>query len=276
MRCFGVVPWFEARAAAAGRGHPRARGAGRGAGAAGAIRIAVPRLPRIANFDDLDPLRGRARRRARGRAAGGGAAGGCGSRDPAGLQGDARRSRGAARRGLGRRSRGACAARRRRARASAAGCRCWGGGSPIRRASRGRPAEADGLGLLELETTLGGGKRLVEVAGREVASGRAGPGLRDAHRAERPAPALARPMLELGGRAGRRGLGGRAGHGLLPARPVRGRRLPPRVSRTPAARGRVSGVAYEAQVEARARRAGRPSRGGRSTSTGCWRSPRRA
>ena len=53
----GVVPWFEA----AGKlpkedSASLGRWAETGRGAAGAIRIAVPRLPRIANFDDLDPL----------------------------------------------------------------------------------------------------------------------------------------------------------------------------------------------------------------------------
>ncbi|HXP75363.1 MAG TPA: cobyric acid synthase [Stellaceae bacterium] len=56
LGCLGVVPWFErARelpaedALALERMTPPAR--------AGRFRIAVPRLPRIANFDDLDPLR---------------------------------------------------------------------------------------------------------------------------------------------------------------------------------------------------------------------------
>jgi len=56
LECLGVVPWFErARdlpaedALALDRMPAPAR--------AGRFRIAVPRLPRIANFDDLDPLR---------------------------------------------------------------------------------------------------------------------------------------------------------------------------------------------------------------------------
>ena len=56
LACLGVVPWFErARdlpaedALALQRMTAPAR--------AGRFRIAVPRLPRIANFDDLDPLR---------------------------------------------------------------------------------------------------------------------------------------------------------------------------------------------------------------------------
>ena len=82
--CFGVVPWFTAahllpaedsmalatptpalprwrgrgRVRSAGVGHPPPpqTGEGRGGGQS-RIKIAVPRLPHIANFDDLDPLR---------------------------------------------------------------------------------------------------------------------------------------------------------------------------------------------------------------------------
>lgn len=56
LSCLGVVPWFErardlpAEDALALERMPRPARAGR-------FRIAVPRLPRIANFDDLDPLR---------------------------------------------------------------------------------------------------------------------------------------------------------------------------------------------------------------------------
>src|SRR6266851_1394995 len=77
LRCFGVVPYFPAAAALpaedsmalsvpaphpptpAARVPPSSRGRGERAGVRGRdsrIKIAVPLLPRIANFDDLDPL----------------------------------------------------------------------------------------------------------------------------------------------------------------------------------------------------------------------------
>ena len=55
MRSYGVVPWFEHAHLLPAEDVLGLRGAPRRA-ALGAIKIAVPRLPRIANFDDLDPL----------------------------------------------------------------------------------------------------------------------------------------------------------------------------------------------------------------------------
>jgi len=78
LRCFGVVPFFTAAASlpaedslalaalthpALRAGSPLSRTAGEGAERSeagesrGRVRIAVPVFPRIANFDDLDPLR---------------------------------------------------------------------------------------------------------------------------------------------------------------------------------------------------------------------------
>ena len=63
------------------------------------------------------------------------------------------------------------AARRLTSWESAAATRCWAAASPIRTASRDRPAKVEGLGLLEVDTILEGDKVLVEVTGETVGSG---------------------------------------------------------------------------------------------------------
>ena len=57
LDCLGVVPFFARAGDLPAEDGVALDGWQRPAPGAGALRIAVPRLPRIANFDDLDPLR---------------------------------------------------------------------------------------------------------------------------------------------------------------------------------------------------------------------------
>ena len=56
LDCFGIVPFFDEARLLPQEDAMSLAGAGRDNGAGGTIRVAVPRLSRIANFDDLDPL----------------------------------------------------------------------------------------------------------------------------------------------------------------------------------------------------------------------------
>ncbi len=111
----------------------------------------------------------------------------------------------------------------------------------------GAPGEAEGLGLLEVETELGGDKTLTVADGVELASGEAVRGY-EMHVGATHGPDLARPMLELAGKPeGAVSADGRVMgcylHGLFSADGFRHAflsRLKERQS---------SGLAYEAEVE---------------------------
>jgi adenosylcobyric acid synthase len=64
----------------------------------------------------------------------------------------------------------------------------------------GQPGEAEGLGLLDIDTVLGGDKSLIAVAGTELASGEAVRGY-EMHVGATTGAARDRPMLDLGGYA---------------------------------------------------------------------------
>ncbi len=254
MTSYGVVPWFEAASrlpAEDGLGleervRPGAAGAIRIPRAGGAIRIVVPRLPRLANFDDLDPL--------------------AAEPDvflhivPQGtpLPGDADLvilpgSKATLADLAALRAEGWDVDLKAHVRRGGAVLGICGGMQMLGQriadpdGVEGRPGEAAGLGLLEIETVLGGDKRLVLVEGREVRSGEKIRGY-EIHIGRTAGPGLARPMLELGGRPegaispdGR--IMGCYVHGLFAADGFRHgflRRLRERVA---------SGVAYEAEIE---------------------------
>jgi adenosylcobyric acid synthase len=89
----------------------------------------------------------------------------------------------------------------------------------------GPPGEAPGLGLLDVDTVLAGDKRLAGAAGSEIASGMAVRGY-EMHLGATSGPGLARAMLELGGRAeGAVSADGRVSgcylHGLFASDPFR-------------------------------------------------------
>src|ERR671919_1057498 len=197
MRSYGVIPWFDdahrlpAEDVLALEGGPAAP-------PSGAIRIAVPRLPRIANFDDLDPL--------------------AAEPDvqlqivPPGkpLPGDADLvilpgSKATLADLAALRTQGwdiDLAAHVRRGGAVLGIC---GGFQMLGRrladpeGIEGPPGEMEGLGLLDFETVLASAKRLEAVRGRELASGMPVAGY-EMHIGRTSGPALAAPMLDLDGR----------------------------------------------------------------------------
>ena len=251
LGCFGVVPYFaEARRLPAedalgvetAQAHGRARGEGNGA-----VRVAVPVLSRIANFDDLDPL----------------------AAEPdvtvdfvrpgVALPGDADlvvlpgskatladlaflRAQGwdidiAAHLRRGGQVLGLCG-----------GYQILGRWVRDPEGVEGAPGAAEGLGLLEVETELGGDKTLTEADGIEVASGQAVRGY-EMHVGATHGPDLARPMLELAGKPeGAVSADGRVMgcylHGIFAADGFRHAFLSRLKARA------ASGLAYESQVEA--------------------------
>jgi adenosylcobyric acid synthase len=247
MRGYGVVPWFErARLLPAEDAlglEERVSGSGPGTSA---IRIAVPRLKRAANFDDLDPLAAEPDVDLRFVPPGEPLPGDAdlvivmGSKATIADLEDVREQgwdidlaghlrRGGAVLGI-----------------------CGGFQMLGRRLAdpdgiEGPPGETEGLGLLDFETVLAGAKRLEAVRGRELASGMPVAGY-EMHIGRTEGAALAAPMLDLDGRPdGAVSAGGRiAGcyvHGLFAADGFRHAFLSRLRTRA------ASGVAFEQQVE---------------------------
>jgi adenosylcobyric acid synthase len=246
MRSYGVVPWFERARLLPAEDilglEERAITAGERT-----IRIAVPRLPRMANFDDLDPLAAEPDVDLRIVAPGEALPGNAdliilpGSKatlaDLAALRAEgwdvdllAHVRRGGAVLGL------------------CGGFQMLGRTVADPDGIEGRSDEILGLGVLDLTTTLAGQKTLVEMRGREIASGEEVHGY-EMHMGRTVGAALARPMLELGGRPdGAVSADGRIMgcylHGLLAADGFRHVFLARLKAREP------TGLRFEQQIEA--------------------------
>ena len=95
----------------------------------------------------------------------------------------------------------------------------------------GPPGEVEGLGLLDVETVMTGDKALTHVTGTCLANGAPFAGY-EMHIGRTTGPDCARPLLRLAdGARGRRDLARRARHGRLCAWPVRRRRAARRLAR---------------------------------------------
>jgi len=198
LDCLGIVPYF-ARA----RELPAEDGVvldawSRPAAAAGKLRIAVPRLPRIANFDDLDPLAAEPGV-ALDLVPPGRALPVCdlillpGSKatlaDLAALRGQGWDIDISAHVRRGGHVLGLCA-----------GYQMLGTRIADPDGIEGPPGEATGLGLLAVETVLGGDKILAAASGVDLATGAALCGY-EMHVGRTTGPGTARPMLRLSGRS---------------------------------------------------------------------------
>jgi len=252
LRCFGVVPHFPTAARlppedslALARRTPSLGSEEEGWGR-GRVRIAVPVLPRIANFDDLDPLLAELGVElvmvAPGQPLPRGAALVIlpGSKATIGdlefLRGEGWDIDLLAHRRQGGRILGLCG-----------GYQMLGQTITDHFGMEGRKKTVRGLGLLEVDTILGDAKRLVEAAGVDLSTGMAVKGY-EMHLGRTTGPELERPMLRLA--SGDDGCVSRDGrvagcylHGLFASDPFRRAFL--------RALGADSGeVAYEQQIEA--------------------------
>jgi adenosylcobyric acid synthase len=246
----GVVPFFAAAAKLPAEDAMTLEG-DTGRGAAGAIKIAVPRFARIANFDDLDPLRAEPDVTVElvppGRPLPGDA-------DLVILPGSKSTIADLA---LLRAEGWDIDLRAHLRRGGWVLGLCGGYQMLGRRLSdpagiEGPAGAVEGLGLLAVETELAGDKTLRAVRGRDLATGEPIAGY-EMHIGRTHGPALARPMLHLAEDGGERPEGARSAdgrvlgcyvHGLFAADGFRHAFLD-RIRRRA-----VSGIAYEREVEA--------------------------
>jgi adenosylcobyric acid synthase len=197
MQCFGVVPFFPSAASLPAEDSlalaPK-RGERRGEGP---VRIAVPLLPRIANFDDLDPLRAEPGielvmvRPGQPLPRGAALVILPGSKatisDLEFLRREGWDIDLLAHRRQGGRILGLCGGYQMLGRSIA---------DPL--GAEGRKQTVTGLGLLDIETVLTGAKRLAQTSGVELATRMPVRGY-EMHIGETLGPGLKRPMLDLAG-----------------------------------------------------------------------------
>ncbi len=247
LDCFGIVPFFEAARRLPKEDALSLDTGGEDPGEDAAIKIAVPRLSRIANFDDLDPLA----------AEPGVAVDIIEPGEP--IPGDADvvvipGSKSTLADLAVIRDQGwdvDIAAHRRRGGLVVGLC----GGSQIlgRRIAdpdgvEGRPGEAEGLGLLDVETVIAGDKALKERCGAEIETGESIKGY-EMHIGDTSGPGLDRPWLTLedglgeGARSADGLVMGTYLHGIFAADGFRHAFLG-RI-----AKGEFEGIAYEAMIE---------------------------
>jgi adenosylcobyric acid synthase len=219
--CFGVLPYFPAASllpaedsmglrrpafdrdcvaslAATQQSRAATQDAPAAIGEAAKVKIAVPLLPHIANFDDLDPLRieptvelvllrpGRPLPRDAALVILPGSK--ATLADLAALRAEGWDIDILAHLRHGGHILGLCG-----------GFQMLGRGVADPDGREGSPGAASGLGLLDVETVLGGAKRLVETDGIEIASGLPVRGY-EMHLGQTSGAGLARPMLDLAGR----------------------------------------------------------------------------
>jgi adenosylcobyric acid synthase len=196
----GIVPWLDAARDLPAEDTASLTGRYDGTDwAAAAVRVAVPRLPRIANFDDLDPLAAEPDVALRLIEPG--------ARLPADAQlillagSKSTRADMAALRDNGWDADIAAAAAR-----DAHVIGVCGGYQMLGRTVadpdgiEGAPGETPGLGLLDVETVIGGTKSLAPVACTEARSGAAGHGY-EMHMGRTSGPDTARPFVAFAGGA---------------------------------------------------------------------------
>ena len=251
MNCFGIVPYFpEARRLPAEDGVVLDSAPWRlkhDAPPSRPIRIAVPRLPRIANFDDLDPLiaepdvivdfveAGRALPLDADAIIIPGSKATLSDLDFLRVQGWDIDLQAFARQGgtiLG----------------ICGGFQMLGNRIADPEGIEGPARESQGLGLLAVDTVLTPHKQLSEVTGAEAETGAAVSGY-EMHMGETAGPDCARPLFRLGegvdgARSANNRIGGTYIHGLFAADSYR-RQFLSRLS----GRSRVQGASYEAVIE---------------------------